>query len=162
LSIFSIFTRVSEEQLRNFPKFRLYNCILSRHFVNIDANSRWPIKGDTRWLKIARKFKIIERKLENIYNFCCGNLPFTRRPLCLKVDRTQITQQMIKRLFTIHKRLDKRHKMQNIFTHVNQFYHSLVSAVCRGRIISLNSTPTMRGAHCPSFLAMFKPIKEPK
>jgi hypothetical protein len=44
--------------------------------------------------------------------------------------------------------------MQNIFTHVNQFYHSLDSAVCRGRIISLNSTPTMRGADCPSFLAM--------
>jgi hypothetical protein len=44
--------------------------------------------------------------------------------------------------------------MQNKFTHVNQFYHSLVSAVCRGRIISLNSTPTMRDADCPSFLAM--------
>jgi hypothetical protein len=44
--------------------------------------------------------------------------------------------------------------MQNIFTHVNQFYHSLVSAVCHGRINSLNSTPTMRGADCPSFLAM--------
>jgi hypothetical protein len=44
--------------------------------------------------------------------------------------------------------------MQYIFTHVNQLYHSLVSAVCRGRIISRNSTPTMRGADCPSFLAM--------
>jgi hypothetical protein len=49
--------------------------------------------------------------------------------------------------------------MQNIFTHVNQFYHSLVSAVCRGRVISLNSTPTMRGADCPSFLAMRSPIR---
>ena len=71
----------------------------------------------------------------------------------------QITQQMIKNIFNIHKRLDKRHKMQNIFTHVNQFYHSLVSAVCRGRIISLNSTPTMRGADCPSFLAMYSYYK---
>jgi hypothetical protein len=44
--------------------------------------------------------------------------------------------------------------MQNIFTHVNQFYHFFVSAVRRGRIISLNSSPTMRGADCPSFLAM--------
>jgi hypothetical protein len=46
--------------------------------------------------------------------------------------------------------------MQYIFTHVNTFYHSLVSAACRGRIISLNSTPTMRGADCPTFLAMTK------
>jgi hypothetical protein len=44
--------------------------------------------------------------------------------------------------------------MQYVFTHVNQFYHSLVSAVCRGRIITVNSTPTICGADGPSFLAM--------
>ena len=51
-----------------FSKISFVQLWLLRHFVNIDVNSRWPIKGDTRWLKIARKLKIIERKLENIYN----------------------------------------------------------------------------------------------